>query len=238
MRNARIARLVACWIALGIGLGLVSTSLGAALSGKVSGTYQTIIDPEAKVSGTWQPVQQVYSRVSGTWQTIYLRFTPVTHTYTVNAPGSGTETIPTNATHLTVTTGGGGAGGTGFTFFGGGGGGCAVKDIAVASADWGSAIVYSAGDAGQPGQLGVDLGEDGDDSTASGTLSAGSVAMNGHGGKGGVTGTGGTATGGDTNTSGGNQSGGTGGAAACPSAGAGGNTQSIGHIGAVKFEWS
>lgn len=45
----------------------------ATIYGKVSGSYQTIVDPQAKVSGSWLPVQQAYGKVSGVWQTVYLR---------------------------------------------------------------------------------------------------------------------------------------------------------------------
>jgi hypothetical protein len=141
------------------------------------------------------------SKLAGT-----VNFTPVTNTYT---SGSGNETVPTNASSVTITVvGAGGTGGSSYVDFGsdiynsgGGGGGAGYSTItrAVASGDWGTTIAYSVGTSG------------GVDSTTTGSLAAGAVSLTGGGGgaggsadsgSGGTGGTAGTASGGSTNTSG------------------------------------
>lgn len=54
--------------------------------GKVSGSYQTVVDPQAKVSGSWLSVQQAYGKVSGVWQTVYLRGFAFSQTISSDTP--------------------------------------------------------------------------------------------------------------------------------------------------------
>jgi len=133
-------------------------------------------------------------------------FTPVTNTYTT---GSGNETVPTNASSLTLTVvGAGGGGGGSYTDFGsdiynsgGGGGGAGYSTItrSVASGDWATTIAYSVGTTSAIS------------STTTGSLTAGAVSLTGGGGSSGTSadsgnagagGAGGSASGGSTNTSG------------------------------------
>lgn len=198
------------------------------ISGKTGGVIQTIVDPQANVSGSWRPIQQAYARVSGSWQTTYLRFSPVTHTYTI-ADGIFSETVPTNAQHLTMTANGGGAG-AGSGTNGGGGGAQAAKTIAIASSDWGQTISFGPADNAGPDEFGVA-------STIDGTLNSGTFHLNAGGGS--PNGFPGTATGGDTNTSGSFGSGATGGAGANGGPGTGGNAPfGNGHEGNVIFAWT
>lgn len=217
------------------------------LHANVSGTWQTISDPQAKVSGTWRPVQQVYIKASGSWQLVYSRFTPVTHTYTPTNghPALDRELVPENATHLRITCqGGGGAGGAST---GGGGGGYSVKDVAISSSDWPSSSAhYLTLDGTYP--VGGDAGafEAGSHARVAGTLAVGAIDMSGNGGA--FAGAGGTATGGDTNTSGSAGSGsgsGAGAAGGGAAEGQGGdrdlNADGFGGNGADgywKFEWT
>lgn len=47
--------------------------MATGLSGKASGTIQTIVDPQGHAAGAWHPIQEAYGKVGGVWQTTYLR---------------------------------------------------------------------------------------------------------------------------------------------------------------------
>ena len=181
-------------------------------------------------------------------------FTPVTNTYT---SGAANQTVPANASSVTISVyGPGGTGGTGFdggipterwTGGGAGEGGAAVSTYVIAPNDWGALLAYSVGTT------------TGNDSTVTGTLVAGSVLMTGATGgdgldaddaAGGSSGGGGAGTGGNvSNTSGTNGvgggstgAGGAGGSGASP-AGNGGNggypgAGASGGGGSVVFAWT
>ena len=109
-------------------------------------------------------------------------FTPITNTY---GAGSGSETVPTGATSLTITAyGTGGSGGYGYDasgvgdgpFYGGGGGGSGalvVRTISVSSGDYGGSVSWTvpAGGYGSGGNT-----------TATGSLTAGSISVSAGGG--------------------------------------------------------
>ncbi len=144
--------------------------------------------------------------------------------------GSGNETVPTNATSLTVKVwGGGGAGGAStVSSYGGASGGYSDKTVAIAAGDWGVLIPYVVG-RGATGGVGV-----GGDAVASSvgafTVVAGGpftlTANGGTGGTGAGGGTPGTASGGGTNTTGAAGTTSVGGSA--PNGGAGGGYSSPG----------
>lgn len=134
--------------------------------------------------------------------TVNSAFSPVTHTYT---SGSGTETVPTGATSVTISAwGGGGSGGATDVLStniagGGGGGGYASKTVSVTG---GQTFSYSIGNGGT-GVVPTFTAVNGNAGAAT-TVSGGSVSISAGGGSaGGVAGgAGGTASGGSTNTSG------------------------------------
>lgn len=128
-------------------------------------------------------------------------FVAVTHTY---SSGSGNETVPVGASHLTVTVISGSSAG-GANGGGAGGGAQGISTVTVARADWGGTVAYVVGAKG----TGVmdDAGNDGGTSSATGTLASGSIAMSAGCGIGHAPGCGGAPFGG----SGGTQSGSTGG---------------------------
>jgi hypothetical protein len=150
------------------------------------GTWRNILDPQVKVSGTWRPVQEAWVRSGGTWRRYYIRFTGATVDYT---SGSGTETVPSGATSVTITVigaGGSGAvnGSPGPPGSGGGGAGTAVKTLSVSG---GQTFTYNA--SANPKTV------------VNGTAPATNMsANNGTNGSGG--GAGGTASGGDNNYTG------------------------------------
>jgi len=157
-------------------------------------------------------------------------------------PGDHGICVPTGACGVTIRAiGGGGGGGEGN---GGGGGGFSELTLAVDAADWGERILFHVGEAGIGHVLeAFNLATDGGDSTVTGTLAAGAIAIVANGGiRGSIGGAGGTATGGDTNISGTTSSGGDGGlsgdgANENESPGGGGHEQVDGGIGSVTFEW-
>ncbi len=122
-----------------------------------------------------------------------------------NSPGDHGVIVPEGATSVVITADG--AGGGGAEDDGGGGARC-IKTMAIDPADWGSVILYHVGkfgkgDAAYPA---TDLAESGEDSTVTGTLVAGAIAITAGGGSpstGTSPGAGGTGSGGDTNTTGG-----------------------------------
>lgn len=160
-----------------------------------------------------------------------------------DTPGNHATIVPVGATSLTIKAIAAGGGGSDR---GAGAGGMAVKTIAIDPTDWGKPILFKVGKGGigdAVTALGVE--EDGGDSTVTGTLLAGSIALVAHGGKKGTNspGAGGTATGGDTNTTGQSGSGPDGGygpSGAPPNTkpGAGGDLQTDGGDGHVDFKWS
>lgn len=160
-----------------------------------------------------------------------------------DTPGDHATTVPAGATSLTLTVDGAGGGGSDR---GAGGGARSVKTISIAPADEGKVIRFTVARGGigdAVTALGVE--EDGGDSTVTGTLLAGSIAMTAGGGKKGTNspGAGGTATGGTTNTngqSGSGPDGGYGASGAPPNTkpGGGGDIQTDGADGAVDFKWS
>lgn len=147
-------------------------------------------------------------------------FTPVVHTYTPGSPGTGSETIPSGASHLTIiVVGGGGSGGSGFNGTdpggGGGGGSGGINSIsrAIAPGDWLGTITYVIGSGG--------VSISGGGTSTSGTVAAGSVTIGAGGGAVGGNGSGGGGPGGTAGSPGGNQ-GGNGSAGHGASGGAGG----------------
>jgi hypothetical protein len=116
------------------------------------------------------------------------------------APGATSITIPTNATSATFVmqaAGGSSKGRTGVDGSAGGGGGYAVITRSVLSGEWGTNLTIAVG-AGS-------AGNNGGNTTLSGTLNGSSVSVTCNGGTKGTTvvdGSGGTASGGDTNITG------------------------------------
>lgn len=163
---------------------------------------------------------QVYADLSIgplAWQNTIPAFTP--HTDTFQNGQSGSIAVPTGASHLQmIAEGGGGVGGAwdGSNTGGGGGGGSRViSDYTIVSGDWGTNLSYVSG--------GVS-GGNGDASSITGTISAGSFNLIAGGGfQAGSAlsdGAGGNASGGNTaNNNGGGGSGGTGGTSANGSSG-------------------
>lgn len=177
-------------------------------------------------------------------------FSPVTHTYT---SGSGSETVPSGATGVTITVIGGG-GGSGWAIgsngAGGGAGGTCIHIASVDSSEWGTTLGYAAGAAGsnETFQTGNDS-TDGQPSVVTGTIGLASISLSGNGGGSTNTntagGTGGTASGGNSANNTGN-AGSTGapgvGGVTVPSSaygygGDGHNTYPPAG-GLVKFEWT
>ena len=180
-------------------------------------------------------------------------FTPFNQSFT---SGSGTVTVPTGASGLTVyVVGGGGKGGDGWAGVdpggggGGGSGGFSAIARAISSGDWGVTLSYIVG-------AGSSSGSEGGTSSSSGSVAAGSLIQSATGGfvgangnPGGGTGGSGGAPAGSSGAAGGAGSGGiggTGGAAPLDSQGGGGNG---GHVsgfqpgfngvnGLVKFAWT
>jgi hypothetical protein len=168
-----------------------------------------------------------------------------------NSPGDHGIVVPEGATSLVIVADGGGGGGSDR---GAGGGARCVKTIAVDPADWGAVILYHVG-AGGIGDAVTALGveSDGEDSTVTGSLAAGAIAMTAGGGKKGTNspGAGGAASGGDatvladgtstgSGTSGSGPDGGPGrsGADANAAPGGGGDLQMDGANGSVTFTWT
>lgn len=161
-----------------------------------------------------------------------------------NCPGDHGIVVPEGATQVVITADGAGGGGSDR---GAGGGARSIKTIAIDPADWGAVILYTVGAHGIGEAVNVTGGvmTDGGNSTVTGTLAAGSIAMTAHGGHKGTNtaGAGGTASGGDTNTSGSNGGGPDGGAGASGAdsnltPGGGGDLQTDGGDGSVTFEWT
>lgn len=164
-------------------------------------------------------------------------------------PGNHGILVPTDElgnapTSLTITADGAGGGGSDR---GAGAGARSVKTIAIDPADVGTRILFTVGLAGIGEAVNVIGGvmTDGGDSTVTGTLTAGPIAMVAGGGKKGTNspGAGGVATGGDTNTNGGGGSGPDGGTAASGAPpneayGGGGDIQTDGGDGFVDFQWT
>ena len=175
-------------------------------------------------------------------------FSAVTRTY--NTGTAVAETVPAGATSVTIrVVGGGGSGAHTIDATSGGGGSAAyaLKTIAVVG---GNTMTYTVGIGGAGQPTDDTSGNDGVDSTVSGTVSGGAVAMTGGKGFAGVVlslgGAGGAATGGTTNTAGNAGAGtGTGGAAVYSTYGAGsngrqltGSTSAAGGAGVVIFEYT
>jgi len=156
----------------------------------------------------------------------------VTHTYT---SGSGTETVPTGASQVVITAWGPGGSGnspsSGGNACGGGSGAYVQKTIAVTG---GQTMTYTVGAGGAAVVGGTVTANSGGNTTVSGTVSGGSVAVAAGGGAAAVSGAssvaGGTASGGNTNTAG-NPGTGAGGAG-FPISGSGGNAPNGGTGGA------
>jgi len=72
-----------------------------------SGGVWSAANPYGRLAGAWQPIQKIFENVSGSWVQRWIRFTPVTHTYTA---GSGTEVVPTSASQVVISVSGGGGG--------------------------------------------------------------------------------------------------------------------------------
>lgn len=128
-------------------------------------------------------------------------FTPVTNTYN---SGSGSETVPTGATSLTVyCVGAGNNGGSGFNGGdldqygggGGGGGGTATKTVSISSGQWGSSISWAVGAAngGNSSVSGISISLAGNGGSNGTSASSGQVGIGGNGG---------SASGGDSNVTG------------------------------------
>ena len=136
--------------------------------------------------------------------TVNAVFSPVTNTYTT---GSGTETVPSGASTVTISIwGGGGSGGiTGALVTnvagGGGGGGYSSKVVSVSG---GQTFSYSVGAGGTGVSANSNSATHTGNSGGSSTVSGSSVSMTATGGLGGGSsgGSGGGASGGTTNTSG------------------------------------
>lgn len=112
---------------------------------KVSGSWQQLTNVYGKVSGTWQTIQHGYVKVSGSWQEFFTNFSEAPTL--VTSEGTGSVTIPTNASRVRITSVGvGGPGGTGGTGAqGGGGAGEYVVEYLLNSSDWGNSISYQVG---------------------------------------------------------------------------------------------
>lgn len=128
-------------------------------------------------------------------------FVPVMHVY--NASGSGTDTIPSGASTLTIevfgASGAGGAFGSGIGIGGGGGSGGYARSTYDVSASNGDTLDYSVGAAGS-----TPAGSGGNSTVSSGTFTVTTLTANGGGGGGnggintpGAPGTGGSASGGN-----------------------------------------
>lgn len=191
--------------------------------------------------------------VSLTWNNTTSCFTPFNQQFT---SGSGSVTVPTGASSLTIyVVGGGGKGGSGRQSGdpgGGGGGGSGGNSSitrAISSGDWGGTLGYSVG----AGSTGANAGT----STSSGSVAAGSAALSSTGGSDGQPGAGGGGSGGAGGTPAGNSGsaggsgssglGGSGGAAprgdGYGAGGKGGNASgsqagTAGVGGEVIFQWS
>lgn len=157
-------------------------------------------------------------------------------------PGDHGICVPTGATEVIIRAIGGGGGGSEGN--GGGGGAFVEKTVAVDPADWGERILFTVAAAGIGHAFdSFNLATDGGDSTVTGTLVAGAIAITAGGGeKGNSGGAGGIASGGDTNTDGFDRSGGNGGVSGFGAIenedpGGGGHEQVDGGIGSVTFEW-
>lgn len=132
----------------------------------------------------------------------------------LSTPGSGSHTIPTGASSLTISIWGAGSGGGKQEYgsdAGGGGGAFMQYTIAIAASDWGNSLSYTVGTKGTgKTSTGAGQGTSGSASSISGSLNAGSLSMNAGGGQ--NSGAGGTYSGNyDTATNGGNSSGNNGG---------------------------
>lgn len=156
-------------------------------------------------------------------------------------PGTWGITVPEDTTEVTITADGAGGGGSGGD--GGGGGARCIKTIAIDPADWGTIIQFTVGAGGQGDPQNLALSTDGGDSTVTATLVAGAIAMVAEGGDSGLNGDeGGLASGGDTNTPGGDADGGNGGVAGSGATeneapGGGGHEGVDGGHGKVTFDW-
>ena len=131
-------------------------------------------------------------------------FPPVTRTYTSGV--AATETVPAGATLVTVRTVGGGGSGAKDIPSGAGGGGSAAYSSIVIAVTGGNTFTYTVGTGGAGQAVDVTMGNNGVDSTVSGTVAGGTinlVAGKGFAGNVGLSaGPGGTASGGSTNTPG------------------------------------
>jgi len=162
-------------------------------------------------------------------------------------PGNHGIPIPPYARRVRIVADGGGGGGSQDGRGGGGGGARCIKEIDLTSADEGTILRFTVG-AGGNGEayFEFNLSDDGEDSTVTGTVAAGSIAMVAGGGKdnhGATPGAGGIATGGDTNLNGdpkNSDQGGDSGAGAIENEfpGAGGHCKVDGADGQVTFEFT
>lgn len=161
-----------------------------------AGTWRTIQSVHFNDAGTWRKLQQIWFNDAGTWRLVYAAFSPTQYTFT---SGSGTVTIPTGATTLTIelVAGGGGSSDSGYTasYAAGAGGGSYCRSVYTVSSAWGQTINYSVG---PPGSHNINNnGLNGQPCTAtSGTFTITAMTANGGGGAA-ANGAGGTATGGN-----------------------------------------
>lgn len=155
-------------------------------------------------------------------------------------PGDWGIVVPTGATSVVITADGPGGGGC--ENDGGDGGARSVKTMLIDPADWGAVILFTVGAKGLGDPLSVGA-TDGEDTTVTGTLTAGAIAMVAGGGNCNLNGNGpGVATGGDTNTDGSSSAGGDGGQAGSGASenefpGGGGHEGVDGANGRVTFDW-
>jgi len=140
-----------------------------------SGAYKTVNSLWVGASGAWKSVRQGWVGAGGAWKLFYTAFTPVTHAY---GAGSGSETIPSNASQVVITAKGAGSGGNYNNA--GVAGDETITTLAISSSDWGGTLSYSAG-AGGLGKTNTSRAPGGS-STITGTLASGSKSILAKGG--------------------------------------------------------